>query len=215
MMNALEALYSLQVAPVQSRGKATQSGLSGTTSPFAELLAKAGQTAQKPTEVASQMEEELLAGIEQQMDGAPDYFYAFHPEVFPKMAADPDFAQRMVNVVNEWTGSERFQSAKGGGSISALLVGEDGEYTMPSLSVGLWGELGIQDFLVSQPNLTNNDKLLDFLSQFNELPEDVWEALLQNANRAHVAGSQSQLDYYQALAGMAQVQKNVWLGQTG
>lgn len=160
---------------------------------------------------AGAVQDNLMSQIAERVGGAPNYLYAFHPSVYQKMADDPDFMQSMLNTVDNWTNSALFLEAKSSSDIfSSLLTGQDGSFAMASARVGdLAGSASILNFLVSDSSLLTQNGLESFLAQFEGLPEDLTQTLLDNFSAAQLATGGGDNAIYQAMAAAAEVQKRM------
>lgn len=214
-MDSLNALYALQAAGLQTtQATANQSATSRVD--FDGLLAslqKSTGTAESYASseaYAQSLQQELLQEIAGRVDGAPNYLYSFHPAVFEKMSADPQFMEQMLGAVDEWTNSAGFMQAKSSSDLlSSMLAGQNGEYALSNAQLdGLGGYNSILDLIVSDEAMTQRDTMSQFLSQFSGLPSEYSDLLVDSLASAQVAGGTGSA-YYQSLAATAEVQKRL------
>lgn len=218
-MENMDAIYAARLtgltAPTQS---STQAGSATTPDYFGSLLATIahnGNSSGTQTQTAAQLQQQVLDSIAQKVDGAPDFLYSLHPKVYEKMQNDPEFMASMLSTVDDWTNSAAFAQAKSGNALSSLLVGQDGEYTTASTALsGLGGGNSILDFVVSSGSLQSKGNFMKFLEQFDALPAEVQELLVQNLDSATVANQSANSgaydsEYYKAMAAAAEVQKRL------
>lgn len=213
--DSIQSLYSTRLSSLlDTQGQTQATGQS--TASFQDILS-AYNTATGSTgtafinqeEYASRLEQDLLEDISQRIGDAPNYLYAFHPAVFEKMSTDPEFMEKMVGVVDEWTSSGMFQSAKSGQAYNTMLLGESGDYAMAStLMDGIGGSSSILDFVVSSNSLLTEDGFSNFASQFGDLPQGTLQPLIQNLDLAQM-GSAGGNAYYEAMSATAEVQKRL------